>query len=235
MTSLCRSELYTVEDLRNVMDIDEYIMIFEDLVYNCQTLTPSDAFHTCKHEYCANKYGWCGNNSVIKIIVEQNRLDVVQRLFDNNINIFDQHSLNKCPHKCIIMNILEKKNIKLIDLIIDNGWIPNREECLNLFIRHKYNTVIHLVDKFNDNDKIIKIILGLAIQCPNYDIMTKILDNYNSSENLDDCICENLLLKNIDKDLVQYLNGYGFDIFVYISLNINTEYHQNVDIFIQLL
>lgn len=211
MASTNRSELYTVEDLRHTQNIDEYIMIFEDLIYNCQTLTPSDAFHTFKHGYCMSNYGYCNNKSIIKIIVEQNRLDTIQRLFENKINIFDKHSSSKFEHKCVINSILWGRNIEFINLIIDNNWIPNLDECRILFISNEHNTIIHLVDKFNDNDKIIKIILGLAINNSDYDVMTKILDNC-SGENLDDCICENLSFRNIDKDLTEYLNKYGFDI-----------------------
>lgn len=222
---------YTIKDLcSNINNVDIYIMIFEKLIYEqkliiheCE-LSTSEVFHHYKFKFCKNIYGSCCEyNSILKVIIENNRIDIVRQLYQNNINIHNSTG-NKC---CCILNdvVIFYKNMELIDLMIDNGFNPSVNLCKKLFksittnenITTHNDIIIHFIERFGQDKNFILMMLSLAIRSINYPIIILILDNMEYYEittiDFNNCVCDSFItFDDINKKLIECLCTYGFDL-----------------------
>lgn len=170
--------LYTVEDLVEVnYNIDKYIEIFEHIVY--QNISPLKSFEKISRLIL----NFWTNKSILFPIIENNRIDVIQKLYLNNIMV------HRYAH--ILNNILEFAKYDMFVLAINNGFdftelnVKSYAEIFNyILIRANidtdyYNLIYKLLNMYKYLDGFMSIILTESIKVNNYCVLELILKNSN--------------------------------------------------------
>lgn len=214
---------YNINDLRLELNIDQYILILNDLIYNHPSLSPQDSFNFYKKEYCSRTFNGrkisCVINSIIKIIVDAGQIDYMQNLYDNNICIHT--STDSCI--CVLGDIIDCNNLKYFDLMINNNWDPIADNNLSKEIFNRGNKyyvsdeiIMYFIDKCEHNKKFIQTILNFCIKTFRRRILKNILDNMNyyqiTVEDLNNRVLEITKTHDIDGYVLKMLEDYGFEI-----------------------
>lgn len=210
---------YGLDDLQKSADIDSYILIFDDMIFNSE-LTPSEAFAKYDKDCSAvSNVKWYTN---IRPIIFYDRLDYFEKLYQADIKISTYFNIVHC--------ILFNDKLDFLDMMIKyegEDFLNRSSFDFNVKFYNKYPVVVnHIINKYSTSINIIKLIVHNAIIYNNDYIMKLILQDIGCiTEEIFNDICLNLYKSSLfdnselltDK-MVQYLGTYGFDICQHLNI-----------------
>lgn len=213
--------MHSIHDLTFLeSNIDEYVSVFNELIFEDEEKTPTFLFKKYN-----NDYHYYMHHSILKVIIENNLEGVIIKLYDNNIQ----------PHLDFAVGgeIISYANIEILNLFYKYGFDPFfiKFDELSFSIFKKImisdnsdlinEKIIYIYDRASLDNKIW--MLKLAIFNTNIHIIKIIVENFDQLPIDFDNICFTVLCKNIrsinckltDKkiaNVIECLVMYGFNI-----------------------